>query len=641
MTRLPRASSLDDLGAEAFLAALVRSTDDAIVGKTTDGVVVFWNAAAERLYGYAAEEMLGRDVSVLFPPDRPFELAYITRQVLQGNTVRALRTDRLRKDGAIVPVLVTVAPVLDEAGTVIGASTIARDLSQNVEGLRALEESERKAAEALSTLETWQASAPIGLGFADRDLRFVHMNDVLVKMTGTKVKDPIGKTPAELVPELWAQLEPVYRRVLEHDEAVLNVEVTKEVPGEPGRRRYLLASYYPVHVGREVIGVGVVVVDVTEQREPDEFRSIALNQMAEGLLATDGQGRLTYMNQAVTRMLGWTEADLKGKRIHDFIHTRRPDGSAIRPEECCDLQRVCKEGRTFRSESQVFTAKDGSLLPVAYSAAPVFTGSLGTGMMLVFRDITEERAERLRVKRELDALTWVGRIRDALEEERFVLYSQPILPLRGGQAAEELLLRMVGRDGEIVSPNAFLGVAEKYGLITELDLWVIKRALRLAAKGRRVGINISAESIVTMDLVPVIGEEIEEAGADPAGLVFEITETALMRDMEKGAAFANGVVDLGCGLALDDFGTGFGTFTHVKRLPITYLKIDVDFVRDLEASLANQHVVKAIVNLAQGFGCKTVAEGVEDAGALALLQEYGVDFAQGFHLGRPAPLVTF
>lgn len=640
MTRLPRASSLDDLGAEAFLAALVRSTDDAIVGKTTDGVVVFWNAAAERLYGYAAEEMLGRDVSVLFPPDRPFELAYITRQVLQGNTVRALRTDRLRKDGAIVPVLVTVAPVLDEAGTVIGASTIARDLSQNVEGLRALEESERKAAEALSTLETWQASAPIGLGFADRDLRFVHMNDVLVKMTGTKVKDPIGKTPAELVPELWAQLEPVYRRVLEHDEAVLNVEVTKEVPGEPGRRRYLLASYYPVHVGREVIGVGVVVVDVTEQREPDEFRSIALNQMAEGLLATDGQGRLTYMNQAVTRMLGWTEADLKGKRIHDFIHTRRPDGSAIPPEECCDLQRVCKEGRTFRSESQVFTAKDGSLLPVAYSAAPVFTGSLGTGMMLVFRDITEERAERLRVKRELDALTWVGRIRDALEEERFVLYSQPILPLRGGQAAEELLLRMVGRDGELVSPNAFLGVAEKYGLITELDLWVIKRALRLAAKGHRVGINISAESIVTMDLVPVIGEEIEEAGADPAGLVFEITETALMRDMEKGAAFANGVVDLGCGLALDDFGTGFGTFTHVKRLPITYLKIDVDFVRDLEASLANQHVVKAIVNLAQGFGCKTVAEGVEDSGALALLQEYGVDFAQGFHLGRPAPLVT-
>ena len=96
--------------------------------------------------------------------------------------------------------------------------------------------------------------------------------------------------------------------------------------------------------------------------------------------------------------------------------------------------------------------------------------------------------------------------------------------------------------------------------------------------------------------------------------------------------------DLGCAVALDDFGTGFGTFTHVKKLPINFLKIDIEFVRDLVASSANQRVVKAIVNIAQGFGCQTVAEGVEDGEALVLLQDLGVDFAQGFYLGRPAPL---
>ena len=97
----------------------------------------------------------------------------------------------------------------------------------------------------------------------------------------------------------------------------------------------------------------------------------------------------------------------------------------------------------------------------------------------------------------------------------------------------------------------------------------------------------------------------------------------------------------GCEIALDDFGTGFGSFTYLKRLPIQYLKIDIDFVRDLVANPANQHVVKAIVNLARGFGQETIAEGVEDAQTLDLLRDYGVDFAQGFYIGRPAPIERF
>ena len=196
---------------------------------------------------------------------------------------------------------------------------------------------------------------------------------------------------------------------------------------------------------------------------------------------------------------------------------------------------------------------------------------------------------------------------------------------------------MMGRSGELIAPSAFLTVAEKYGLITEIDHWVIKQSICRAAGGHHVGVNVSAESIVSLDLVALIEHEIHQTGADPANIVFEITETALMRDINKCEAFARGVVNLGCRLALDDFGTGFGTFTYLKKLPISFLKIDIEFVRDLVTSSANQQLVKAIVTLAHGFSCQTIAEGVENEETLNLLRDFGVDFAQGFFVGRPTP----
>ena len=628
---------LDQLGVEHFLAALVRSSDDAIIGKSPDGRVVFWNAAAERLYGYRAEEMLGRHIAVLFPVDRPEELSDLLAHVRQGRTVTDFHTERVRKDGAIVPVSITVSPVIADDGTVVGASTIAHDLSGQVEQVRIVHEAERRAAEALSLLETLQASAPVGLGFVDRDFRILHINEMLAAVNGSRVQDQIGKTVAEVVPDIWPQIEGVYRHVLENDEAVLNIEVSGETAAEPGQRRHWLANYYPVHLDNEVIGAGVVLVDVTERRQAQEFRFIAMNQMVEGLFTVDSQGRLTSMNDSAARMLGWTEHELLGQEMRHLVLAHGEGGESVEAGDR-ELLRVRSEGQHVQLDDHLYRCKNGSLLPVAISASPLFVGTSVGGAVVVFRDITEESSERLRVSRELTALTWVGRIREALDEDRLVLYSQPIVPLTRSHPSEELLLRMVGRNNEIVAPSVFLGVAEKYGLITEIDQWVVKQAVRLANEGRHVGANVSAESIVSHDLLRFIEQEIRDSGADPSNLVFEITETALMRDIDKGEAFARGVVDLGCSIALDDFGTGFGTFTHVKKLPIRYLKIDIEFVRDLVANLANQHVVKAIVNLAQGFGCQTIAEGVEDEETLKLLQEFKVDFAQGFYLGRPAPL---
>jgi PAS domain S-box-containing protein len=287
-----------------------------------------------------------------------------------------------------------------------------------------------------------------------------------------------------------------------------------------------------------------------------------MNQMAEGMFITDEQGRMTYMNDAVTKLLGWTEEDLRGQHLHDLIHTRRADGTPILSEGECEHQNVRTEGRSMRGADEVYTCKDGALLPIAYSAAPITSGAEGVGTVIVFRDISDEIAERLRVRRELEALTWVGRIREALDENRMVLYEQPIVPLTGSRPSAELLIRMVSRNGQVISPASFLGVAEKYGLITEIDRWVIAQAVRRAAGGRHVGVNVSAESIGSPDFLEYIENELLLSGADPADLVFEITETALMSDIERGHAFACGIVGLGSTLALDDFGTGYGGSTR-------------------------------------------------------------------------------
>jgi PAS domain S-box-containing protein len=627
------------LDSKSFLAAAVRSSNDAIIGKTTDGTVVFWNEAAERLYGYRADEMIGRDIAVLIPSNRPFELINLLTQVGAGKTVVNFETERLRKDGSTVAVSISVSPVVGSDGAVLGISAVAHDLTRHNRQRVELLEAHRRADETLSTLETLHGSAPVGLGFVDRDFRLIHLNEMLAAFDGSSVNELIGKTVAETVPEIWNHVEPYYRHVLENDEAVLNIEVSGEMAAEPGRRGHWLASYYPVHVGSEVIGVGVVVVDVTDRRQAEEFRAIVMNNIAEGLFTVDAQGRLTSMNDAATKMLGWTEAELLGKDMRSVIMAHALGGELIENGDR-ELLRVRSEGRHVHLNDHAYLCKTGLLLSVDISASPLFIGNDVQGAVVVFRDITEEKSERLRVNRELNAITWVGRIREALDENRLVLYSQPIVPLNGGRPSEELLLRMLDRNREIIAPDAFLGVAEKYGLITEIDRWVIKQAVDLAATGRHVGANLSAETIITPDLLALIDHEIRQCGADPSNLVFEITETALMRDIDKAHAFVKGVVDFGCAIALDDFGTGFGTFTHVKKLDIKYLKIDIEFIRGLGESSANQHVVKAIVNLAQGFDCETIAEGVEDGETLRLLREYGVDYAQGYFLGRPVPLDT-
>jgi PAS domain S-box-containing protein len=394
----------------------------------------------------------------------------------------------------------------------------------------------------------------------------------------------------------------------------------------------------------ELTGVVGVAVDLTEIADAErqlraarDFSRAVTDSMGEGVCALDVDGRLVYMNTAAEEMLGWSFDEIEGEPMHELIHSQHADGTARAPEDCLILS-AHHTGATIR-EDDTFIRRDGTSFPVAYTAAPFETADGFRGSAYVFSDITERKADRERLEHEVEALSWIPKIRDAFDEQRFVVHAQPIIDLDTGQTVQhELLIRMHDAEGGLVPPGLFLPVAEEHGLIADIDRWVIREAARLAGRGHAIELNISAESLAQPGLLEYVEDELRRTGADPGLVVFELTETALLRSEETAQGFIDGLAHLGCKLALDDFGTGYGGFTYLKRFPVDYLKIDIEFVRDLPRDEASQHVVHAVVNLARGFGQQTVAEGVEDAETLALLKEFGVDYAQGYFLGRPAPL---
>jgi diguanylate cyclase (GGDEF)-like protein len=233
-------------------------------------------------------------------------------------------------------------------------------------------------------------------------------------------------------------------------------------------------------------------------------------------------------------------------------------------------------------------------------------------------------------------LTWGERIREAIDQERIVVYAQPIFDLRKECVArEELLVRMLDETGDVIPPSSFLPTAERLGLIAEIDRLVLAKAIELAGHSQPIAVNVSGASLCDPRLIEDVRGAIAD-GLNPAWLDFEITETAAITNMANARAFAETVTGMGCGLGLDDFGTGFSSFSYLKELPIQHLKIDLEFIRELPSSPTDQRLVQALVQFAKAFGQETVAEGIENAETLALVRAFEVDYAQGFHIGEPA-----
>ena len=248
----------------------------------------------------------------------------------------------------------------------------------------------------------------------------------------------------------------------------------------------------------------------------------------------------------------------------------------------------------------------------------------------------DEQAKELLASR----AKWRERISQALIDDAFELHFQPIFDIRQHKVTRyETLVRMRDNAGQLVFPDNFIPVAEQSGQIHEIDRWVIRKVIDRVKQnpGLSLSVNLSGRVLDDPSLLAWFHEQLQDSRIDPSDLIVEITETAAVANVQDAIAFMREIKALGCRFALDDFGSGFSSFAYLKQLPVDIVKIDGAFIQNLATSADDQLFVKALTDVAKGLGKVTVAEFVENAETLALLEAFGVDFAQGYHIGRPSP----
>jgi diguanylate cyclase (GGDEF)-like protein/PAS domain S-box-containing protein len=406
------------------------------------------------------------------------------------------------------------------------------------------------------------------------------------------------------------------------------------------RRAFSQVLGHHVSYARRYLREGaLVVMDVDGLGDINEAHGhaagdAALDEVArfftERLRETDVVGRLGGDEFGV--MLAEADAITAQRIAGDLIR-----GAAERPVHVAGSPQplhvslsagVALFGQHTATAEQLFTDADVALL----DAKEISRG----GVVLFDGDVQQRRVARNSRR------TWAEKLRAGLESDAFLLDAQPIVDIATGLPAQyELLLRLRDDDGAIVRPNAFLYIAERYGLMRAIDEWVVRRAIALARarmeQGRPVtlAVNVSGESVADRAFLPLVVTELMDAPEAGQHLVFEITERTAVDDIDQAKRLIARLGEFGCRFALDDFGAGTGSFAYLKHLPVDFIKLDGEFTRGLPSDAIDCEIVGAVVQAARGLGKQVVAECVEDDDILQAVRGFGVELAQGLYVGRP------
>jgi diguanylate cyclase (GGDEF)-like protein/PAS domain S-box-containing protein len=659
----------------------------ALVG--LDGKFLRVNRALTEIVGYDNEHLLGLTFQdITHPEDLDADLALL-RQLVAGE-LRNYRMEKryVRADSEHCWVLLSVSLVRDEAGEPLYFVSQIEDVTERrrqEDALRAAEDRFRSAFD----------EAPIGMAMNSVDGRFLRVNRAMCDITGYSREQLEATTYRSIThPDDLAHNERGFAEVL--------AGVTSQYRTE---KRYIHSQGHvvPVDLSATVVRDGdgepihvlTQVQDITERKrfegqlqyladhdsltglfnrrrfEEELTRELASAERYESRVAvlTIDLDDFKYINDSLGHSIGDELITRVGHAVRERL--RRTDVLARLggDEFAVIVPRVDEDGALEVAESLLEAIGGVDLVGLGGRGGGRVSASIGVAMFdaashlsaeellveadiamydakeagrdrVVVYDATEDREERM-----LSRMTWADRIRDALENDAFVLYAQPVMSLRADPIARsELLLRMLGENGDVIPPGSFLYIAERFDLIQEIDRWVVSQAIEILAEEQAAGreivlcVNLSAKSVVDPTLLGHISHELQAHRADGRGLCFEVTETAAVVNIDRARNFASTVAELGCEFALDDFGAGFASFYYLKHLAFDLLKIDGEFVTDLTTSRTNQLVVKAVVDIARGLGKRTIAEFVEDAETLELLRGMDVDFAQGFYVAKPAPL---
>jgi diguanylate cyclase (GGDEF)-like protein/PAS domain S-box-containing protein len=662
-----------------WLAAIVESSVDAILSKTLDGVITSWNEAAQRIYGYSAEEAVGQHISIVVPPDRRRELQEILDKVAAGSTVRGLETVRVRKDGSDIEVLLNVWPLFGAGGEVIGASTVTHDVTAEARAVRARLDAEMR-------LQAQFRRSAFGMVTADLDGTPTAVNPAICEL--------LGRSPDELTSYRWG-----YHGHPDdaHLVAAMLAEVRSGADSSTGEQRFVRSDgstvWLQVHItvvrdgADEPMYLMAHVQDVTDRkRVEDEMGYRALHDELTGLpnraLLNDRLDHALAGSKRSGTQVGVVFLDLDGfKNVngtlghevgdrllaevgHRLNRTVRPGDTVARfggdeyaivcadvtPESMTGLaERVAEsvrapfaiEGRAVPVQASLGitlsrpTSSAQSLLSEA-DAAMYRAKDLGRGKAMFFDDSLRARAEAM--------LDGERALRAGIERREIVAHYQPIVNLgTGAVVGLEALARWHKADGGVALPYDFIPLAEDSGLIVALGGAVLSQAVREVATWNAeaatlpplfVSVNVSARQLAEPHLVDLVTRALRHNDLPAELLHLEVTETAVIEDIAQSRAVLYELRAFGVRLSIDDFGTGYSSLSYLSQLPVNTIKIDRSFVDNLGTDY-DTSIISAIVNLAQALNLDCVAEGVETADQRAFLSAVGCKLAQGYLWSPP------
>jgi len=671
-------------GADRLYRALVETSTDVIVLIGVDGRIRFINEACREVLGFGPEEMMDGHVRD-FNANRELPGSDVAfERILGGESRSRRRMTARRKDGTAVELMFNASPLRSDDGRVIGVVVIATDISDLIATQELLEEAEgryRTLVEQLTAVSypaepgakgPWQYVSPQlerMLGFSQEEwtadptlwARRIHPED-RDRVLEEEERDSILGVPLaseyRMITKdgrvIWVRDEGVLRaergeRV--HYEGMLtNVTERKSfesqlqfladhdpLTGLFNRRRFVQELDLEIKLmRRDGHPSSLLMLDVDGLKQVNDAMGhqagdALVRQTAEvlrdRLRGTDSVGRLGGDEFAVLlRGSRVNEAAAVAQVLLDRFRGREQVASAepIRPTISIGLTSL---RRNFTGADEAIGAADRAM----YEAKR--TG--GDRVAMYSRRLpprTEGRG------------SWADQIRDALDEDRIVLYRQPIIHLASREVhRHEVLIRMRSPEGDVLPPEAFLPDAERFDLVQELDRRAAHQAVSLIAaesngEPLRLEVNVAAKTIEDPEFTEALADALREEGVDPANLILEVSEQVAVSDLKRARAFAERVAELGCGFALDNFGSGFGSFFYLKHLPVDHIKIDGDLIRGLSSSRVDREIVRSIVDVARSLDRETVGERVNDERTLELMKQLGVDYAQGFHLGPPTPV---
>jgi diguanylate cyclase (GGDEF)-like protein/PAS domain S-box-containing protein len=648
------------------LAAIVESSDDAIISKALDGTIQTWNGGAERMYEYSAVEAIGKPISIIFPDEEWNEIPAILERVKQDETVKHFETVRVKKDGKRIHIDITISPVNDALGRIVGASTIARDITERV-----------KAEERLRLWSGVLEQSGEGIFICDPQEHILLVNTAFEKLTGFLADEAVGKTRGVL------QTEPQDRAF--DTDMWKSVSETGAWQGEMWNHRksgelyaeWLSISAISDHKGVVTHYIGIFS-DITARKQAAE-RMVhlahydALTDLPNRVLLMDRLSQLTKAAQRKKSKVAAVFIDLdRFKEVNDSLGHDAGDlllqtlakrfSNVVRNEDTLarlggDEFVMVIQGLHQSQDVAIIAKQLLSCLvkPVTLNGYEItVTASMGIS---VYPDDATDGQELIRNadaamyqakgagrnafqfytsdlnQRALEMLSTENALRRAIERQELVLHYQPQVDIASGSVVgAEALIRWNHPDLGVVMPGKFISIAEERGLIVSIGSWVIEEAARQAAVWQSAGIfitiavNVSAVQFRQKDFEEQLSNTVRNHGITANLLELELTESIVMRDAETAVDKLKKLHDMGFRLSIDDFGTGYSSLNYLRRFPIDKIKIDQSFVKDQSAG----SIVTAIISLARNLKLKVIAEGVETKEQLELLREQGCNEAQGF-----------